>query len=254
MTTTETLQTATEQVPPPLISTSCAAAVASSAGSTLVGLCRSDYAVLASDSRTTTADDWMVAINDTRKKIHVVGGALVGLAGDDDLCDAWLERLSWRLRDVTERPSEALATVRHVQEQTATARQAMPEDLVAHALLASRRTLEPARLIACDVAATFTLRYETMAAVSTAPVIHVLRRWLGRQPTLSRAIAVAVLTVLESAIYADSVGGPVQVGVLDTRGPRLLEPDLVGAIVTALELAHGDPATALDAASRVHED
>jgi hypothetical protein len=252
MDTVEMLQTTTGSRHPNEKSTSYSIAVSSSAMTTLVGFQHADYAVLASDSRTTTTGNWVRTIDDTRKKIHIVGGSLVALAGDDTLCNAWLERLS-RVGDIAARPVEALASVWEERERVAATRKTGTEALVANALLALQPAPGPIQLIACDALATLSCHYETMAAVAAIPIVHVLERWLSGDPPINRAIAVAVFTVLESAIYVDAVGGPVQVGILDAAGPRLLEPDLVGAIVTALELAHGDPATALDAASRVHE-
>ncbi|MHB1599866.1 MAG: hypothetical protein ACYCXY_13490 [Acidimicrobiales bacterium] len=62
------------------------------------------------------------------------------------------------------------------------------------------------------------------------PGVFPLRLWLGERPSVDRSIAAAVLLVLETALVDRGVGGPVQVGVLDHKGARLVLSEQVATM------------------------
>jgi len=213
--------------------------LASESMTTLVGIREVGFVVLASDSRSsipTRPGVW--SSNDGRKKLHVVGDCLLGFAGDDEVCDRWLDVLAASPQRLREHPHAALAEVASIREHLARARSCPPEHLVANAFAAWSDRDGIFRLAACD--ATDRVATGLMNRIVNSPAepgIFPLRLWLGERPSVDRAIAAAVLLVLETATLDRGVGGPVQVGVLDHRGARLVASEQVATMVEQLSQA-----------------
>jgi hypothetical protein len=215
-----------------IVTAATAGVLASKSMTTVVGIRETGFVVLASDSRSsipTRRGVW--SSNDGRKKLHVVGDCLFGFAGDDEVCDRWLDVLAASPQRLQVQPHAALAEVANIREHLARARSCPPEHLVANAFAAWRDREGIFRLVACD--ATDRVATGLMNRIVNSPAepgVFPLRLWLGERPAVDRSIAAAVLLVLETALVDRGVGGPVQVGVLDHKGARLVLSEQVATM------------------------
>lgn len=224
------VETSTEQAVP--TGTAGASELVSKSVTILVGLRRPGYALVASDSRSTVAFGGVaVALpRDDRKKLHLVGNTLVGLAGDDELCDRWLELLVSESTSLASRPYELLAAVADLRKTVSAERGCPATQVVASAFVALRgdRAFE---LLVCDAADAVTVKpCDAAVNTPTAPGTFELRLRLGDRPSAGRAIAAATWLIRQTASADLSVGGPVQAGLVDASGARLVPSERVAEI------------------------
>ena len=239
------VETSTEQAA--ATGTAGAPGLVSKSVTTLVGLRQPGYALVASDSRSTVAFGGMaVALpRDGRKKLHLVGNALVGLAGDDELCDRWLELLVSEATSLVSRPYELLAAVGDIRK-TVSAERGCPATQVVASAFTALRSDRAFELLACDAADAVTVKPCDIAVnTPTAPGTFELRLRLGDRPSAGRAISASTWLIRETASADLGVGGPVQVGLVDASGARLVPPDLIAEMDARMCTASGVLATTL---------
>ena len=175
------------------------------------------FALVASDSRSTREmPDGALVFDNTRRKVHVFDGAVVGLAGDDAVADTLIGELT-----IPVTPQ----TLVHVAA-TAAARvgwQSKQPGRFCSAVLARwhDNTAEAWRMAAGEW---FAITREPLCWFVGPPgpsASAVVRRSWHEQIPIDEAVDVARRFIEETAAMNALAGGPAQIGVVDANGARI---------------------------------
>ncbi len=208
--------------------------------SMMIGARVPEGVVIASDSRTTTSS--FSTFRDDRTKVldFPDAGILLGCVNNDELADQLFRRAStWKSQPPVEQITGEVTSARLKQARLPGA--TVPSIQV----LAGLNLVGGSGLVRYWESDGWTPIEESLCWTSPPGehAAYLLRRYGNPTMCLDSVIRLLIAVLVETAEFNASVGGPIQVGVLDAVGPRLLDrAEIDRAAVEWLDATSGIPA------------